>query len=77
MTAFIPFTPQVKTQDLTKRIVMIDTTQTIDPRLVRRRVILDSFTDDPLTKEQAHELYNELAEIETSLQSNPAEESEY
>lgn len=67
MNAHIPHT------DYTKRIVLIDTLQTVDPRLQRRRVILDSFDSDPLTKEQAHELYTELAEIEVSLQSEPAE----
>lgn len=71
---FIKPQPQVQHQDLTKRIVLIDTTQTVDPRLIRRRVILDSFDSDPLTKEQTYELYTELAEIESSLQYHPANE---
>lgn len=58
---------------MNKRIVLIDTLQTVDPRLIRRRQILDSFNDDPLTKDQAHKLFIELDEIEDSLQGDTAE----
>lgn len=65
MIAYIPHT------DYTLRLVLLD--DVIDPRLLRRREILDAFDGDPLTKEQAHELFCELGEIEASLQGDPAE----
>jgi hypothetical protein len=47
--------------------------RTADPRIKQRESILTILRDEPVTKEQALEYYNQLAEIDQSLQFNPSD----
>lgn len=53
--------------------LVADTTPQPDPRITRRESILAAFQDEPLTMEEAMELYNELAEIDQALQFHPSD----
>lgn len=54
-------------------IVAIRTSAEVDPRLTRQSQILYALNDEPVTKEAAESLIEELAEIEASTQKNPPE----
>ena len=44
-----------------------------DPRIARQNDIMATFENEPVGKENADAMIDELAEIEASLQANPAE----
>lgn len=44
-----------------------------DPRIAQRESILAILRDEPVTKEQAHEYFEQLAEIDADLQIHPSD----
>lgn len=61
-----------KLEKAEKELAELDQPQA-DPRVVRRDNILAIFNEEPVSKETAAELINELAEIDQALQFNPAD----
>lgn len=56
-----------------KWIYNIRDTEAQDPRIVRRENLLSWLRDEPCTADEAHQIFEELAEIDQSLQIHPSD----